>query len=61
METLIKKLDELNSLIKGTNSDVMKMINVSAETELLIRSKTAEKEKLMTAENKIEEILKNHL
>ena len=61
MELLKKKLDELNNMIRGLNSDVMKMINISAETELMIRNKNVPAGKIKTAENRIEEILRKYL
>jgi tetrahydromethanopterin S-methyltransferase subunit G len=60
MELLKKRLDELNNTIRGLNSDVMKMINVSAETELIIRNKNTPSTKIKTVENRIEEILKKY-
>ncbi|MCB0720955.1 MAG: hypothetical protein KDC73_06585 [Ignavibacteriae bacterium] len=59
-ERLTKKLEDLNRLINGINSDVVKLINVSAETDLLTRRKNVPEEKLIIAENKIEEILKKY-
>ena len=59
-ERLTKKLEDLNRLINGINSDVVKLINVSAETDLLTGRKNVPEEKLIIAENKIEEILKKY-
>ena len=59
-ERLTKKLEDLNRLINGINSDVVKLINVTAETDLLTRRKNVPEEKLIIAENKIEEILKKY-
>ena len=58
MEKLTLKLKQLNSLINVIHSDVVKMINISAETELSVRKNDAQK--LARAEKKIEEILKKH-
>ncbi|MCB0722605.1 MAG: hypothetical protein KDC42_09895 [Ignavibacteriae bacterium] len=59
MEKVTHKLEELNSLIKVMNSEVVKMINISAETELSMRKNDVQK--LAGAEKKIEEILKKHI
>ena len=58
MEKVTHKLQQLNSLINVIHSDVVKMINISAETELSVRKNDAQK--LARAEKKIEEILKKH-
>ena len=60
MESLTKKLDDLNRLIKGINSEVVNLINVSAETQLMIRKGDVPGERLLDAERKIKEILKKY-
>ncbi|MCB0720958.1 MAG: hypothetical protein KDC42_01535 [Ignavibacteriae bacterium] len=57
METLTNKLERLNSLIKDKNSEVIRMINISAETELSMRNNDTKRQAI--AEKKIERILKN--
>ena len=66
MKTKIKnELNILNRIIRETNGEIMKMINLSAEAEMLLRKKNISENEAEMMENKLLKVIvgrggKNH-
>ena len=59
MRTRIQKeLKTLNKIITETNSDIMEMINLSAEAEMLLRKKSISGSEAEVIENKLFNLIK---